>query len=54
MWIGLPALSVWVRVTLQKAGRPVMGGCPGAENVPVMLRLAVSTVTLLRLSCDCR
>jgi hypothetical protein len=54
MWIGFPALSVWVRVTSQKDGRPVMGGCPGAVNVPVVFRLAASTMTLLWFSWDCR
>jgi hypothetical protein len=37
MWIGLPAESVWVSVTSQKAGSPVSVGCPGEAKLPLVL-----------------
>ena len=48
MWIGLPAGSVWVRVTSQNGGSPVSVGCPGEVKLPVVFSDAESTVTWVR------
>lgn len=47
MLIGLPAGSVWTRLTSQKSGRPVIGVvAPGGVKLPL-----VSSTTLLTLTC---